>query len=111
MKGSRTLFWQRERLEQPGSVVTRGEGAHRETHRCYVTSQQTGKALHSVTAWNVLRIQLKKINLVKKGDYYRVRIRSVGAPQPVQCWWCPGVVKQRYKCEPVECAQLGFSLL
>lgn len=73
MKSSRTLFWQRERLEQPGSALTGGEGAQTETLHCYVTSQQMGRALQSVTAWNVLKIQEKNHGiLVKKGDYDRV---------------------------------------
>lgn len=117
VKGSRTLFWrwwQRERLEHPGSVVTRGEGAQTKTHRCYVTSQQTGRALQSVTARNVLRIQKKTdIFIEKKCDYYCVELteEAVEATQPVHCWCCPGVMKQRCKCELVEWAQLGFRLL
>lgn len=101
MKGSRTLFWQRERLEQPGSAVTRGEGAQTETHRCSVPSWQTGRALQSVTAWNVLKIQGE--NLVfwsKKGiiTVFELRVKRLLRPLSPSLL----VVEQRCKCEPVE---------
>lgn len=53
------------------------------------------------------------IFLSKKGDYYCAELgeEAVEATQPVHCWCCPGVMKQRCKCEPVEWAQLGFRLL
>lgn len=65
IKGSRTLFWQwcqRERLEQPGSVVTRGEGAPTQKLTAVMSPprhKQTERAQQSVGAWNVLGIQEK----------------------------------------------------
>lgn len=85
VKGSRTLFWQRERLEQPGSGVTGGEGAQTQTHRCYVTPRDSPAISDCLQC---VKNSGKKLVFWSKNTIIAPSEEAVEAA--VQVWWNKG---------------------
>lgn len=90
----------------------RGRSSNTETHGCYVTSQAqaNGESPAISGCLECVGNSGEKLVFRSKKVIITPSEEAVEAIQCVHCWWCPGVVKQRCKCEPVEWAQLGFSL-